>query len=120
MAYESHEPRSGPLVRFPATSEWVAAVLALAPLICNMTSYSYSTSNGRVTAFSYTDMAAIVLGALAVVASLSNLRLLSQTAPDKKMFRIIVILVLVAVGVFQVMRGLGVFIDPQSFVDSVR
>ncbi|MCB9450013.1 MAG: hypothetical protein H6672_01150 [Anaerolineaceae bacterium] len=116
----SDESYSGPVVRFPATSEWIAAVLALAPFICNMTTVSYSTSNGRVTAFSYSDMAAIILGGLAVIAALSNLRLLSQTAPDQKIIRIVVVIVLVGVGVFQIMRGLGMFIDPQSYVNSLR
>jgi hypothetical protein len=118
MSYESFEPHGR--VRFPANSEWAAAVLALAPFICNMTTYSYSTSNGRVTDFSYTDIAAIVLGALAVMVSLSNLRLLGQTAPEQKAIRIAAVVVLVAVGVFQVLRGLGVLIDPQSFVNSLR
>lgn len=115
----SREPYPIP-IRFPATSEWIAAVLALAPFICNMNTYSFSITNGRVTSFSYFDTAAVVLGGLAVVVSLSNLRLLGQTAPDKRVIRIIVIVALVAVGAYQVMRGLGMFIDPQSFVDSLR
>jgi hypothetical protein len=100
---------------FPQQSEIIAAVVAFLPFICSMSSYNYEMVNGRVTEFSYLDIADVVLGIAAILLGLFNIRLLS--IPPRH-YRIALLIVVLLLSAFQIARGLGVFIDPQEFVRS--
>lgn len=100
---------------FPQQSEILAGALALLPFICSMSSYNYETVNGRVTNFSYLDIADVGLGVAAILLGLFNIRLLS--IPPRH-YRIALLIAVLLLGAFQIARGLGVFIDPQEYVQS--
>ena len=98
-----------PYIEFPDKREWLALVLGLAPFIVNFGSTTTMTSNGQVTSFNSMDYADIVLGALCVILMLTTIRFWPQTRPEAAMKRKIVFVVLIGLGVFQVVSGLGIF-----------
>jgi hypothetical protein len=99
----------GPVVSFPDKSEIIAAVLAFAPFVCNFTVSSSSTVNGRVVSLQRTDYVDVALGAIAILAVLYTIRLWSQTSPEDKIKRMAVFAGLLALSVYQILSGLGVF-----------
>jgi Tol biopolymer transport system component len=105
-------------VRFPTRNEAIAIACAFLPFVVSMRSVSYSTVNGQITAFSYFDPLAIILGAVAIILTFNNSRLLRQTHPDTKLPRLIAIIIVLLFGAFHVARGFGLFVDQQAFVSN--
>jgi Tol biopolymer transport system component len=105
-------------VGFPHRTEVIAVVVALLPFVVSFASYSYSTTNGQITEFHYSDPAAIVLGLIAVAVALSNLRLLGQSQPGQTALHVIALVAVLLLGGYDVLHGFGVFIDPQAFMGS--
>ena len=106
-------------VSFPDKREIIAAALAVAPFVCSFSSASYSTSSGVVTSFSYFDPAAVVLGIAAITVTLSNIRLIGQSeSPKHRLYRIALIVGLLLLAAFHILRGFGLFIDPQAYMDA--
>ena len=95
--------------RVPDKSEIIGFVVGGLPFFCNFTSTSTRTVNGVVVESSYTDYVAIVLGAVAVLIALGSFRLLESTADDDRIKRIGIMIVIAALGVYQVLRGIGAF-----------
>jgi hypothetical protein len=98
-----------PYIEFPDKREWAAGLLGLAPFIINLGSTTMTSSNGQVTSFNSMDYADIILGALCVVIMLTTIRYWPQTRPEAAMKRKIVFVVLIGLGIFQVLSGLGLF-----------
>ena len=98
-----------PYVEFPNKREWLGAALGIAPFLINLGSTTTVTQNGQVTRLNSMDYADIVLGALCVVVMLTTIRFWPQTRPEAALKRKIVFGVLIALGVFQVVSGLGLF-----------
>lgn len=96
----------GPRADFPDKSEIAGIVLAAAPFICSFS--TTSTYNGVVT--SHTDYAAIALGVIAILVGLSTIRLWEKTPPADLMKRRGLFVLILALGAFQVARGLGLFV----------
>ena len=94
---------------FPDKSEIAGIVIAALPFLCSFSTTSSSSINGQVTSFQQTDFVAIGAGIIAILIGLSTTRLWSQTSPDDLMKRRIVSVVILALGAFQVLRGLGIF-----------
>jgi len=103
---EEKQKFHGPPTEFPDKSEIAGIVAAAAPFIC---SFSTSSSVNGVTV-SQMDYAAIALGIVAVLIGLSTIRLWSSTAPDTLMKRRALTVGIIALGAFQLARGLGLFI----------
>lgn len=96
----------GPPTEFPDKSEIAGIVAAAAPFICTFS--TTSTVNGQVV--SSTDYAGIALGIVAILIGLSTIRLWATTAPADLMKRRALTVGIIALGAFQLARGLGLFI----------
>ena len=98
-------------IKFPSQLEIAGIVLALLPFVCSFSTSSTKTVNGRVVEESSTDYVAIVAGLVAIgIAATIFTTLFPQTNQDDRIKRIGTIVVIAALGVFQLLgRGLGVF-----------
>lgn len=106
---ETQKPESYPIYnRFIDKTEIAGIVAAALPFVCNFSSTTSSTVNGQVTSYQQTDFAAIGLGLLAIGIALSTMRLWSNTDPNDLMKRRLVFVAVLALGAFQVVRGLGI------------
>lgn len=105
MEKEKYTPPPPP---FPDKIEIAGLVAAVFPFICNFTTSSSSTVNGQVVAFQQTDYIAIAAGIIAILIGLSTIRLWSITPEEDLMKRRGMFALIIAVGIFQVVRGLGI------------
>ncbi len=92
---------------FPNKNEILALLLAFLPFICNFSETTRETVNGRVVNESTIDYADIILGALAVLAGLALARLFPTYSADTRLKHTGIFLLVIAVGIFQVVRGAG-------------
>lgn len=99
----------GPPASLPDRSEIAAFVIGVVPFVCNFSTSTTTTVNGRVTSHQETDFIALAAGALVVLLAVGSFRLLGRTPNEDRIKRYGIIAVLIALGVFQVLRGLGVF-----------
>ena len=93
-------------MEFPDKSEIAGIVAGAMPFICNFS--TSSSINGRVV--SQTDYVAIALGIVAIVIGLSTIRLWGQTPADILMKRRGLFVLILGLGAFQLVRGLGLLI----------
>lgn len=98
----------GPTVSVPDRSEIIAFVIGIVPFVCNIGTTSTRTVNGQVVSHQETNFIALAAGALVILMAIASFRLLGRTADEDRIKRIGVIVVLVALGAFQILRGLGV------------
>lgn len=105
---EEKQKYQGSPIEFPDKSEIAGIVVGALPFICNFSTTSSSSVNGRITSFQQIDYAAIALGIIAILIALSTIRLWSQTPPDILMKRRGLFAVILALGAFQLVRGLGI------------
>ena len=86
----------------------VAGLLAgIIPFFASCSSQSTRTVNGRVVESSYFDLVAVVGGTIAALMAVWVLTQLDTTAPEDKVKRLGVFVVMLALGAFQVLRGFG-------------
>lgn len=102
----SEQPYQGPPAEFPDKSEIAGIVIAALPFICSFS--TSSTVNGQLV--SQTDYVAVALGIIAILIGLSTMRLWSQTPSADLMKRRALFAVIIGLGAFQVVRGLGLLI----------
>lgn len=93
--------------RFPTQNEIAALVLAFAPFICNFTTTTSRTVNGVTVEKTSIDYADIVLGALAVLVGLTLIPTIQRASSDARLKHAGIFILVVAVGIFQVLRGTG-------------
>lgn len=98
----------GPTVSVPDRNEIIAFVLGIVPFVCNFSTSTTTTRNGQVTSHQETDFIALAAGAIVMLMAAASFRLLGRTANEDRIKRIGIIVVLVALGAFQILRGLGV------------
>ncbi|GJL67022.1 MAG: hypothetical protein NPIRA05_19930 [Nitrospirales bacterium] len=103
---EEKEKFYGPPTSFPDKSEIAGIVVAAMPFICNFS--TTSTVNGQIV--SQTDYAAIALGIVAIGIALSTIRLWGQTPDNQLMKRRGLFVLILGLGAFQLVRGLGLLI----------
>jgi len=103
----SETPRS--MFSFPSQVEIAGIAAALIPFICNITTTSTRTVNGRVVEETSTDYVAIVLGLIAVgIAAYIAVSLLPGTDSEDRPKRLAVIAAIAVIGAYQLLaRGLG-------------
>ena len=104
---EDKSKLQGAPIEFPDKSEIAGIVIGALPFICNLSTTSSTSVNGRLTSFQQIDYVAIALGIVAILIALSTYRLWSQTAPEDLMKRRAATFVILGLGVFQLVRGLG-------------
>ena len=96
-------------IKFPSQLEIAGIVIALLPFVCNFSTSSTRTVNGRVVEESSFDVVAAVAGAVAIGLGVFIVTYLVRTAAEDRIKRMGVIAGVILVGVFQLLvRGLGV------------
>lgn len=95
---------------FPSQVEIAGIAAALIPFICNVTTKTTRTVNGRIVEETSTDYVAIVLGLVAVgMAAYIAVTLLPGTEPGDRTKRLAAIAAIGVIGAYQVLvRGFGI------------
>ena len=93
--------------KFPNQLEIIGLVLAGLPFICNFTTSSSTTVNGRVVEESSTNYVALILGPLAILAGLAIFPILARVDQSTRMKHLAVMVVIIVGGAIQVARGVG-------------
>lgn len=96
--------------KFPSRTEIIGGLVALAPFALTFNTSSSRTVNGVVVESAYMDYAALALGPVAILIGLFALRLLSRTAEEDRIKRIVTIVAIIGVGALHILRGLGIVI----------
>jgi hypothetical protein len=93
--------------RFPSRTEIVGILIALAPFVLRFgTSYT-RTVNGVVVESQSTNYVGLLLGPIAILIALRVAGLLKHTSDADRLKRIVTIVVIIAIGVLQLLSGLG-------------
>jgi hypothetical protein len=108
------------LTRFPAPHEIAAFILVLLPFVVRFPTASYRLENGELASFSYIEPAAVTMGAFGIVLVLANLLVLDRSHGRTRLLHIAAIVVVAAIGLFQVISGLGWFLDPAAYVAALE
>ncbi|MGD9099486.1 MAG: hypothetical protein PVF45_03330 [Anaerolineae bacterium] len=93
--------------RFLTQNDIIGLLAGIIPFFFSCSSSSSRTVNGRVVESSYFDLVAVVGGAIAALMALGILTQLSTTASEDRGKRIVLLVVMLALGGFQVLRGFG-------------
>jgi hypothetical protein len=93
-----------------ASKTWtvIGLIAGLLPFLISTSSSSSTTVNGQITSFAYRDNFALAGGAVALLCGI--IAAISERKPsDVRTKRLLVAFAIVALGGFQIARGLGVF-----------
>jgi len=93
--------------KFPSRTEIAGILIALAPFAIRFGTSSSRTVNGVVVESSSVNYVGLVLGPVAILIGLMALRLLSRTADEDRIKRIIAIAAIIGIGALQLLNGLG-------------
>jgi len=106
----SDQTMAGVTVRFPSRLELAGIAAALLPFICKVSTSSTKTVNGKIVEHTATDYAAILLGLAALGIAVAILvTIFPHTAQEDRLKRIGVIVVIAAIGAYQLLvRGAGI------------
>jgi len=94
-------------VKFPGFIEVAGLVAGGLPFALSMSELHEQYENGRRVAVSFRDWVAVGGGAAAALAGLVGLALLGRTVKSRRTPRLVLALILVGLGGFQLARGLG-------------
>ncbi len=93
--------------KFLTQNDIIGLLAGIVPFFFSCSSSSSRTVNGRVVESSHFDLVAVVGGAIAVLMAVGVLTQFGTTAPKDRAKRIGLLVVMLALGVFQVLRGFG-------------
>jgi hypothetical protein len=94
-------------VRFPSAIEITGIVACALPFVISTATTSSQSVNGVVTSFEYRDWFAVAGGGVGIACGLLSAISIGKTAKAKRALRGLLMLLLVAGGGYQVLRGLG-------------
>lgn len=96
--------------RFPSQLEIAGIVMAVLPFVCKFSETSTKTVNGRVVEHTSIDYVAILAGLAAIgITAAILVGIFPRTAENDRLKRIGVMVVIAAVGVYQLLvRGIGI------------
>ena len=93
--------------KFPGVSEIVALGAGVVPFFVSFNRSSSTTVNGEVVEASFFDPVAVGAGVVAALAALYGLVLLRKTMAAQRTLRIVAAVILLGLGGYQIVRGLG-------------
>lgn len=103
--------------RFPALHEIIAFILALLPFVIAFpTVHIERNFDGTLATFSYLEPVAVSLGAFACILVFGNVLILNQATPRDRRLHIAAMAVIIAIGLFQLIRGLGFGFDAAAYL----
>lgn len=103
--------------RFPALHEIVALILSLIPFVVALpTIHIERNFDGTLATFSYLDPVAMSLGAFSILLALANILILNQSTARDRRLHIVATVIITAIGLFQVVRGMGFGFDSVAYL----
>lgn len=100
----------GGWLNVPAWPEIFGGIAAIVPFVIVVE--KFSVANGKLT--SYSNIPALVGGVIALLCGIAGLVLLKKTIRANKLKRIVMAVLLVGVGGYQIARSQGTFFKPGS------
>jgi uncharacterized membrane protein YfcA len=105
--------------RVPSVLELVGLIMCATPFVVSAASASWSTVNGNVTEFGYSDPVAIIGGMIGALCGVVSI-VIAKTEVSQRNLRSLICIALLCVGGYHVARGVGVGVDQAAITGNAR